>query len=144
MNDTKVDPREAALLVLAKMSLCDGAIAPEERGYLLDLLDDAQADRLDELLAQAQTCTLESLAAAVGHYPDRFFIALRAYALAHVDAHYNLAEATLFDSLVQLLHITAEDVALIAATEAVVEDALDEPFPVRLAELFEQSSFAKL
>lgn len=144
MDVTKVAPREAALLVLAKMSLSDGEVTAEERGYLQDLLGEDPHQNLEALLAQAQSSPLSELSAAVTHYPDRFFIALRAYAMAHVDAHYDLAEAALFEELVALLQITAEDVALIAATESVVDEAMDETYPPRLTELFEQSSFAQL
>ncbi len=143
MDQENLGPRKAALLVLAKMSLSDGALSREERDLLEDLLGENPETSLDELLLQAKSLSLDELVGQIDSYPDRFFIALRAYAMAHVDAHFDAAESALFEQLTALLKITPDDMALIAATEAEVEVALEEDHAPRLAELYAASSFCQ-
>lgn len=143
MDQENLSPRKAALLVLAKMSMCDGTLSAEERDLLEELLEDDPDTHLDALLLQVKDLGLEALVSKIKSYPDRFFIALRAYAMAHVDAHFDVAEAALFEHLAGLLQITPEDMALIAATESEVEEALEEIHAPRLAELYEASSFSR-
>ena len=135
--------RAAALKVLAKMALSDGVVSPGEREFLCEFMS---PDRTDEeyeaVISEARTRSLEELLGDVHLYEDAFFIALRAYFMAHVDHRFDAAEAALFDRLVEILGISASDRRLIERTCS--SQNATEPAPVesRIEQLYGRSSFA--
>ncbi len=134
------DPKRTAALILARMAYCDGIIDPAERELLADLTGfPPYGDYMDTLLAEAQDFPLEVLVERLDNYADRFFIALRAYMMAQVDADFDVAEERFFKRLVNWLAITHEDRELIAETHRRIHRD-PEPDP-RIRKLYEQSSF---
>ncbi len=129
--------KESALTIMAKMALSDGEIAPEERAMLRDMVD-ADAS-VDQLLEKAKTQTLDEMIGQIDKYADRFFIALRAYAMAMADQVFDAREEALYKTLVDKLEITEDDRALIERSEKAASDNQN-PEP-RVMELYEQSSF---
>jgi hypothetical protein len=124
---------------MAKMALVDGNVSDVERKMLAPLLTTSES--VDELLEEAKTVALPALVAQLDRYADRFFVALRSASMAHVDAHLDTREATMYDELVAKLEILPEDKLLI--DESVAGLSLVEPPPLhpRIAQLFQQSSF---
>lgn len=134
--------QESALLIIAKLALADGRIDEAEREFLTLLLEQSPSElRIDDLLKAAPKAELAELVGKVEKYEDRFFIALRAYLMAHVDWEYDRQEESLYGSLVKLLAIEAEDLELIKQTEIDLRSPEPkEPAP-RVQELYERSSF---
>ena len=137
--------RAAAVKVMAKMALMDERFRASERAFLRDMMpppaDDAAIDRL---LESVRDESLDSLTAEIRTYEDRFFIALRAYAMAHVDRDYDSREEKAFLRLITLLGIKSEDRKLIEETQQRDRHETDfEPNP-RLEQLFVRSSFAPM
>lgn len=132
--------KKTALLVMAKMALADGHLAAEEKARLLPMVGDSEA--LDAIFQEAETAVLEELLAHVDRYADRFFIALQAASMAHVDGRVAVEELAFYESLLGQLQLRAEDVQLIE-TSVNQLDSIEpvEPDP-RIGELFEQSSFS--
>lgn len=137
-----MDEKTAALSIMAKMALCDGNVDAAERSMLADLVGgDAEVDAVLEI---AKTTTLEELVAKVESYADRFFVALRAYFVAHADDDFDVKEQALFARIVEHMKLTDGDLELIRSTEAAMRSA-EAPAPdPRFEELYKQSSFAKL
>lgn len=132
--------RKATLLVMARMALADGTVSEQEKSFLAPLL--GPEDDVEELLAQARDKTLAELIAPVESYADRFFIALRAASMAHVDTDFDAREEALYERLVTLLGIEESDRAVIdRSVELFVGEGPEEPEP-RVEELYAQSSFA--
>ena len=131
--------QRAAVLVMAKMALVDGTFSKTEKVFLAAI---AGTTSLDDLMAEARDASLEQLCRQVERYEDRFFIALRAYSMAHIDQHFDVKEQEAFARLVELLGLTDDDRRLIEVTRAAAEsEKAEEPAP-RLRELYEASSFA--
>ncbi len=138
-----MNPTHAALRVIAKMALSDGKISPEERELLEELTATlAGENEIDTLIADVATQSLEELTASVEKYEDRFFIALRAYSMAHVDNHFDAEEEKLYERLIDSFEITTQDRQLIRRCEALSRAPNPQPPEGRVAELFERSSFA--
>jgi len=134
------DPKRTAALILARMASCDGVIASVEREFLAELTGYPPfGDYMDTLIAEAVDFPLEVLLDRLTNYADRFFIAMRAYMMANVDADFDVTEERFFKRLVHWLAITDEDRELIQATHRGLRDN-EEPHP-RILELYEQSSF---
>jgi len=142
MDVDKDKARKAALAVMAKMCLCDGQITAEEKALLLELLPEGDEAALKTLLDSVQQRSIVALCQDIALYEDRFFIALRAYAMAHVDAHFDAGEAAAFAALVDSLGITDEDIELIRATEQATSDVVASTLSQRLETLYAASSFA--
>lgn len=134
-------PKQAAALILARMALSDGVIDPAERRMLAEVeglsVDDPA---MDQLLADAREVTLQELTDDLKPYADRFFVALRAYIMAHIDAHFDVAEEAFFHRLTMELGITASDQAVIQQIWRNIYEQDDTPHP-RVLELYPQSSF---
>ena len=133
---------EAVLLVIAKTALSDGQIDESEQEFLTELCDVLGAEfDADALLEKAKQSELETLVKAIESYPDRFFVALRAYMMAHIDFDFDAAEEAFFAKLIDSLEITDEDLRLIENTESAIGE-VDESTPSdRIMELYQQSSF---
>ena len=135
--------RAAALKVLAKMALSDGVVSRGEREFLCEFMDsDRSEDEYDALIEEARRRSLEELLGEVHRYEDGFFIALRAYFMAHVDKHFDTAEAALFDRLVEILGITPADRRLIERTGSSQNATTPTPVASRIELLYGRSSFA--
>jgi uncharacterized membrane protein YukC len=130
--------RQSLILVMAKMALADGKISEEEHGFLDSLLEPEET--MEELLATAKTSTLKDLVAPIELYADRFFIALRAACIAHIDVDFDAQEESVFSELVQELGITEDDRALIMEGVQNLDNPSAVPNP-RIEQLFEESSF---
>lgn len=130
--------RQALILVMAKMALADGKISEEERGFLESMLE--EGEDLQELLDQARQKTLSELVSPIELYADRFFIALRAACIAHIDVDFDAREESTFQDLVQTLGLTPSDRELILDGVHSLDDPHAVPNP-RIEQLFEQSSF---
>jgi tellurite resistance protein len=135
-----MDSKQVALLLLAKMALADGNIDQEEREMLLDIVQDPLV--LNDLIAQAKSCHLDELIGQLDNYADKFFVALRAFMIAHVDEHFDVEEERLFRQLVSKLEITPEDIELIELVAEFSADPTKHALPTRLEQLYLQSSFA--
>jgi hypothetical protein len=134
-----VAARKAALLAMAKMALVDGNVSDLERNMLAPLLTSSES--VDDLLEQAKTVELPALVAELDRYADRFFVALRSASMAHVDAHLDAREASLYEELVAKLDILPEDKLLIDESVAGLSQIDPPPLHPRIAQLFQQSSF---
>jgi tellurite resistance protein len=131
--------RNALVLVMAKMALADGRISEEEQGFLTSMLEDEE--QLDQLLETARNSSLKDLVAPIELYADRFFVALRAACIAHIDVEFDAREESVFADLIRELGITDSDRELIMQGV----HSLDDPQAVpnaRIEKLFEESSFA--
>ena len=134
-----MDIQKATVLVMAHMALADGGISPEESDFLTPFLEPGVS--LEELLKEAQAHSLQELLEPIESYADRFFIALRAASMAHVDSQLDAQEEDLYERLVKLLEISPADQEVIArAVAAFLAEEAEEP-EARVAELFAQSSF---
>lgn len=124
---------------MAKMALADGKISEEERGFLESMLE--EGEDLEELLALARQQTLAELVAPIEIYADRFFIALRAACIAHIDVDFDAQEESTFRDLTATLGLSESDSALILDGVHSLDDPHAVPNP-RIEQLFEESSFA--
>ena len=137
-----MDEKTAALSIMAKMALCDGNVDAAERSMLADLIgDDA---KVDAVLTTARNTTLEDLVAELDSYADRFFVALRAYFVAHADDKFDVKEQKLFTRIVEQMKLKDEDLALIRKTEEAMRSDEGMAPDARFEELYQRSSFAKL
>ena len=136
-----MDPKRATALILARMASSDGVIDFAERELLADLTGyPAYGDYMDTLLTEARAYPLEILIDQMDNYADRFFIAVRAYMMAQIDADFDIAEERFFSRLVTALEITEEDRVLIERTHRGIHRN-EEPDP-RIIALYEASTFA--
>lgn len=131
--------RQALILVMAKMALADGKISEEERGFLESMLEEGES--LPKLLDAAGRQTLAQLVAPIELYADRFFIALRAACIAHIDVDFDAQEEAAFQELIVTLGLSSDDSELILEGVHSLDDLHATPNP-RIEQLFEQSSFA--
>ncbi|CAM2009812.1 tellurite resistance TerB family protein [Acanthopleuribacter pedis] len=135
--------RMGAVRVLAKMALSDGIITSEERTLMEEILQELQVNlSADVLFEEVKQKPIHELIAQVDKYEDRFFIALRAYAMAHIDFDFDPEERKFFNDLVGMLQIKTEDLALIEATEQNEGAGFTPEFDTRLRAHYENSSFA--
>lgn len=132
--------KRIAALVMAKMALSDGQVTEEERGFLKPVLPEGES--VDEVLEEAKSHTLKDLIGRVDNYADRFFIAMRAAAMARVDLDLDAREEAALNRLMSAVNLNADDTALLEQTISDMDSAQPSPPSPRLAELFEQSSFA--
>jgi tellurite resistance protein len=132
--------KQVAALVMAKMALSDGQITEEERGFLEPVLP--QGTSVDDVLTQAKGHTLKELIGQVENYADRFFIAMRAAAMAHIDMDFDSREEAALNRLLSAVDLNPGDTELLEKTLEDMEQAQPSAPSPRLAELFEQSSFA--
>lgn len=131
--------QRAISLVMAKMALADGTLAVQEREFLAPMLGGMEG--LDEALNIARKTPLKDLVAPIDNYADRFFIALRAASMAHIDSDFDTSEEALYRELLELLSLEKTDLALIdQSVKELFEIEPKEPDP-RILELFSQSSF---
>jgi len=140
-GESSVNHHLVNAIILAKMALKDGVLDDNEQDFLQEMCDVLVKEPLEDVLEKARTEPLDGLLVHVESYPDRFFISMRAYMMAHADEHFDIQEEHFFDELITKLEITAEDLALIKRTgeRLQLEDPGD-PEP-RLLELYNQSSF---
>lgn len=134
--------KQVAALVMAKMALSDGEITEEERGFLAPVLP--AGTTVDEALAEAKNHTLKDLIGRVDNYADRFFIAMRAAAMAHIDMDFDAREEAALNRLLSAVNLNPEDTALLEQTLNDMDNAQPSAPSPRLTELFEQSSFHSL
>jgi uncharacterized tellurite resistance protein B-like protein len=132
--------RKAALLAMAKMALVDGTVSGEERGMLEPLLGPGES--VDALIVEAKGKKLSDLVDQLDRYADRFFLALRAAAMARVDHQLDAREEALYAELVELLGIRPDDRALIERSVAALDSHEAPPLDPRIEQLYRQSSFA--
>ena len=125
---------------MAKMALADGTIADEERAFLQPFL--GEGDTVDGLLDEAKDKDVPALASGLNVYADKFFVALRAASMAHIDDELHAAEEKLYQELCAAFGITDDDKAII--DQSVQDLAAVEPQPLhpRLEQLYQESSFA--
>lgn len=141
--DLTLELRMSAVRVLAKMALSDGIITSEERTLMEEILQELQVDiSADVLFEEVKSRSINELIDQVDKYEDRFFIALRAYAMAHIDFDFDPEERKFFNNLVGMLEILPEDLTLIEATEQNEGAGFTPEFNTRLRALYENSSFA--
>lgn len=131
--------RRATLLVMAKMALSDGQVVQEERDFLEPMLEPGET--LEALLSEASKSTLEQLVAPVERYADRFFIALRAYAMSTIDDDLDAREEAAFERLVSALGIKPDDRTLIERSVGASDSDEPEALDPRLEELYQASTF---
>lgn len=114
MSKTDYDPRLVMARVLAKMALADGDVAAQEWDHLVAWLDEEVENfSRDLFLEEVSGTTLEQLVRHVKSYEDKFFIALRAYALANIDFEFHAREEALFRRLCRIFQIEEKDLGLI-------------------------------
>jgi hypothetical protein len=131
--------KRALVLVMAKMALVDGKLAEEETGVLEAMLEGEAS--IDAMLTQAAQNSFAQLIAPIAHYPDRFFIALRAACLARVDDELAGSEAEVFEQLIRDLGIESADRALILEGARSTQDPGLQPNPP-IEQVVGESSFA--
>ena len=137
-----MDEKTAALSIMAKMALCDGTVDPTERSMIAELV--GPEEKVDEVIELAKSTPLDQLVSSVSSYADRFFVALRAYFVAHADDDFDIKEQELFARIVEKMQLEEGDLVLIRETEAAMRKG-EAPAPApRFEELYEKSSFAKL
>ncbi|MDJ0841885.1 MAG: TerB family tellurite resistance protein, partial [Acidobacteriota bacterium] len=113
------DPKRIAALILARMAACDGKVDDAERELLADLTGHAPDDpALQAVFDEAQTADLAQLFAGLVRYADRFFVVLRAYMMAHVDARYDVAEESFYHQMLNTFEISEQDRELIRESQA--------------------------
>ena len=117
--------KRIAALVMAKMALSDGEVTEEERGFLAPVLPEGES--IDQVLEEAKDHTLKDLIGRVDNYADRFFIAMRAAAMAHVDLEFDAAEEAALDRLMSAVNLSADDTALLEQTIKDMENAQPSP-----------------
>lgn len=136
-----MDLRRKGLLVIAKMALQDGVVAPEERQALEDMSFGVTVDELDGVIEEAKSRTLDELLNGIEKYEDRFIIALRAYHMAHSDRSYDIEEELNFELLVDRFLISTDDRALIKRVQGGMSGQTPVVPEPRLLELHRGSSF---
>ncbi len=134
-----MDARRATVLVMAKMALSDGVIADEEREFLAPML--GADETVDKVLEAAKAKSVQELVQDVDNYADRFFVALRAASMAHIDAHLDAREEALLQELLKVLEITEADQGLIQGHVAALDAVVPAPPDPRVQALYQQSSF---
>jgi uncharacterized tellurite resistance protein B-like protein len=135
-------PQKAAALILAKMALADGILDPAELDFLEELLvGHPESGTINELIDEARDRSLESLAAALEKYPDRFLVSFRVLLMASVDQHLDPREQQLYQQLLKLLEIKREDSLIFESTQAMARSGKLEQTHPRINEMYEQSSF---
>ncbi len=123
---------------MAKMALADGKVSEEEHGFLESML--APGESLETLLETAKASSLHDLVAPIELYADRFFVALRAACIAHIDVEFDAQEEAVFAALIEELGISQEDRELIMEGVQNLDNPDAVPNP-RIEKLFEESSF---
>ena len=132
-----METSEAILLILAKTALCDGHVAASEKDFLEEMSQLLNGKAADEILAKARTTTLTEIVPHLDRYADRFFVALRAHMLAHVDDNFDVREEEFFARLVEQLELSDDDLTVI---RQIADEQLDQP-PERIMSLYRESSF---
>ena len=133
-----MDPKTAAARVMARMALADQEVTDDERWLLVELVgSDEEAAALLDQVADAEVA---ELVAPVTLYADRFFLAFRAYVMAHADEVIDDRERSLFEELLRHLALVERDRELIESVGRSILGGRDAP-PDRFRELYEQSSF---
>jgi hypothetical protein len=135
-----VNTKRTVALVMAKMALADGVVTEEEKGFLQPVIP--PGEDLDEVLVEAKSVSLSDLISQVENYADRFFIAMRAASMAHVDLDLDAREEAALERLMSAVDLTEDDLQLLRETVDDMNNPTASPPGPRLAELFEQSSFA--
>jgi len=132
-----MDSKYAAGLVLVKMALSDGVLSSEEKEELSEFFP---ADQLDSMIKKASEVPLTQLTSSLVKYEDRFFVCMRAYAMAHSDCDFDSTEQALFEQLIEGFNITPED-------RSIIEDSIEELTETQESDLeqhIQNSSFAEL
>jgi hypothetical protein len=127
------------VVILAKMALADGSVSEEEEFFLQQ---QAGEPEIAGLLEEARGAELVDLVQGIERYPDKFFVAFRAASLALIDDNFDVAEQQLFERLAKLLQLEPADQSLIQETVDKLRVDPDLEPPLRVQELFAQSSFA--
>jgi hypothetical protein len=136
-------PYEAILTLLIRLAFRDGQLSPVERAYLDNLADAwGLLDRFDALCAAAPSFSLGDVLQAVQHYPDRFWITLRAYLLSQADDDYDARELLSINELMIRLGIKTQDRMLIEQVHPDMSLAEICHLDPRLAQLASESSLA--
>ena len=135
-----MNPRLAAARVMAKMALADGEVNADEHWLLANLVGE---EVVGPLLSDVATVDLNDLLEPIERYADRFYIAFRAYLMAHADAVFDDTERVVYEALLEQLQITPTDRKLIEETgDAITARRTGSPAP-RFRELYDESSFAE-
>lgn len=136
-------PHEAILTLLIRLAMRDGEPSPVEQAYLSNLADAwGLLDRLSALEAAAPTFKLDLILQAVPHYPDRFWIALRAYLLNQSDDEYSTSDLLSVNELMIRLGIQTADRMLIEQVHPDMTLNQIRHLDPRLASLADASSLA--
>lgn len=131
MNHT----RRATVAIMARLALVDGNVSDEE----FDLLSEwVPKEDLPELFRSVADKPITDLVRGIESYQDRFFIALRAYIIAHEDLDFDESEKAFYQELIDIMQISDDDQLLIKNTAL----GRGEPDP-RLETLYMDSSFYK-
>lgn len=131
--------QQALLLIMTKMALADGEIGAEEQAFLAEHLPAGQS--LESLQAEAQQHGLAELTAQVQVYADRFFVALRAACMAHIDLQLDPQEAALYSDLLAQLALEPADQQLIQDYIDAMYAGTEPPVTERFESLYQQSAF---
>lgn len=133
-----MEVRRAMVLVMTHMALADGKVTSQEAEFLTSML--GPGEDLASLETEARSRSLADLLEPLTVYADRFFVALRAASMAHIDLEFDAREEELYERLVKLLEIEKADCELIQRSVAALDaDVPSDPEP-RIFELFAQSS----
>lgn len=127
--------KRAISLIMAKMAMVDGEIVVAEREFLRPLLDHGEC--LETFVQEASRVSLNEIVSNLTNYADKFYVALRASSMSHIDQSEHPTERALYMELLDLLELSCEDQELI---ERAVTNA-GPPDP-RIMEIFLQSSLA--
>lgn len=138
-----MDLKRQGLLIITKMALQDGAVSLEERQTLADMGGGLTESDVEELIDEARSSPIDVLLSGIDTYEDRFVIALRAYHMAHSDAHLDIVEEMNFELLADRFEITPEDRALIERIQWNVSGDGPVSLEPRLLELHRGSSFSQ-
>ena len=138
-----MDNKKAALLILTRMAISDGKLTDEELNQLHEMIKFFALEiSSEELITEAKTSEINALIEYLPKYEDRFFTAMRSYSIAMIDEDFDHQEEILFEELIGKLQITNEDRLLIEESERAMMNDGDWLPPVRLLELYNNSSFA--
>lgn len=136
-----MDLRRKGLLLIAKMALQDGVVAPEELQTLEDMSGGFTSQELEAIIEEAKSRTLDELLSGIDKYEDRFVIALRAFHMAHSDRSYDIEEELNFELLITRFGISAEDRGLIERVQGGMSGESPVAPEPRLLALHRGSSF---
>ena len=95
--------KRAISLIMAKMAMVDGEIVVAEREFLRPLLDHGEC--LETFVQEASRVSLNEIVSNLTNYADKFYVALRASSMSHIDQSEHPTERALYMELLDLLEL---------------------------------------